>query len=308
MKEKLLQNNLAYILDDNRDFSEMEYRIVQNLSSQVGLADCAAYKMNGHMALLYQTGVYKRLDILLNHLEPDHILAIVSKLFTHIANIRENGFLNSSKIIYDLGHIFIDVKTDSPYLLYLPVLNNSDFFECQEYDFRSNLIRKLQQSFPEPGTPEKIRKLMNVLSNTILSSDEAAAKIRCMVGGSAVPHPAGSDVGKEFLEQSSAARTLRIMNKESGREIVLRQKGIILGRQSPDENGTICPKNHKSVGRQHCEILYQKGNYYLKDLGSINGTWLNGMKLKNNKIERLKDGMDLRIANLSFSVIVREEE
>ncbi len=52
--------------------------------------------------------------------------------------------------------------------------------------------------------------------------------------------------------------------------------------------------NDTKVSRQHIEIVTTSAGTYLRDLGSLNGTWLNGRKLKNNPV-RLPDNAELRL-------------
>lgn len=35
------------------------------------------------------------------------------------------------------------------------------------------------------------------------------------------------------------------------------------------------------VSRHHCEVVYKDGHYELNDLGSTNGTYLNGTRVRN---------------------------
>src|SRR5664280_2565324 len=53
-----------------------------------------------------------------------------------------------------------------------------------------------------------------------------------------------------------------------------------------------------SVSRQHVKITLSEGNYYLEDLNSRNGTYLNG-KLATRP-QMLKEGDEIGICDLSF--------
>src|SRR5262249_46350983 len=59
-----------------------------------------------------------------------------------------------------------------------------------------------------------------------------------------------------------------------------------------------------SVSRQHCVIRSCKGGYKLRDLGSNNGTFVNG----NRIVERLlTDGDKIRVGDTVFCFSLREE-
>ena len=63
-------------------------------------------------------------------------------------------------------------------------------------------------------------------------------------------------------------------------------------------NDLVIPGKH--VSRAHAEILFRNGNFYVKDDGSLHGTFVNGVKLNPRQIERLKNGDILRFDAYEF--------
>ena len=59
------------------------------------------------------------------------------------------------------------------------------------------------------------------------------------------------------------------------------------------------------VSRRHCLVWQENGCYFLKDLETTNGTWVNGRRLKPGEAVAVNAGDCLRIANLEF--ILTEE-
>ena len=53
----------------------------------------------------------------------------------------------------------------------------------------------------------------------------------------------------------------------------------------------------KFVSRQHFQVRGRDGVYYISDLGSTNGTFLNGERLHPNVEHRVKDGDRISLAN-----------
>lgn len=54
----------------------------------------------------------------------------------------------------------------------------------------------------------------------------------------------------------------------------------------------------KAIGKIHCEIVKDDEKYYLVDLDSKNGTYLNGVRLKSNSRYLLNDGDSIKLANV----------
>lgn len=57
------------------------------------------------------------------------------------------------------------------------------------------------------------------------------------------------------------------------------------------------------VSRLHAKILYSDGQFYLKDLGSTNGTWLNQMRLEPYEIVPLNHHDVIRLGHLNITVL-----
>ena len=71
--------------------------------------------------------------------------------------------------------------------------------------------------------------------------------------------------------------------------ITLPQDELVLGRIEPA--GLVI--NHPEVSRRHARIIYHEGSYYLEDLGSVNGTLLNGQVITGEYL--LKSGDEIMI-------------
>ena len=77
-----------------------------------------------------------------------------------------------------------------------------------------------------------------------------------------------------------AARGLYIVNEEGESEKV--DKDIfIIGRSSKCD----LVINSVKVSREHAIITRERGEYYIEDLGSANGTWYKGEKIEKMKIK-----------------------
>lgn len=63
----------------------------------------------------------------------------------------------------------------------------------------------------------------------------------------------------------------------------------------------------KSVSRRHARILKQRDTVLVEDLGSINGTFINGKKLQPYVPEILHDGDILQLGKLSIEVSLRTQ-
>jgi FHA domain len=59
---------------------------------------------------------------------------------------------------------------------------------------------------------------------------------------------------------------------------------------------------HFGVSRRHSQMTLKEGYLYLEDLGSTNGTRINGFQLTANQKYRLRDGDEIEFARLRTSI------
>src|SRR5258708_40212891 len=72
------------------------------------------------------------------------------------------------------------------------------------------------------------------------------------------------------------AKLLLLQGTGSGNEYPLEAVQVVIGRQ-PDVELRL---NTPDVSRRHARIIREKEHFFLEDLGSSNGTFLNNLRLK----------------------------
>ncbi len=93
-----------------------------------------------------------------------------------------------------------------------------------------------------------------------------------------------------------------------GQSVVLEGKSqYVLGREGlenepPDVNLSAYDGREKGVSRKHALLRVDRRQLLLIDLGSSNGTWLNGAQLTANQPIRLESGDEIRLGKLPMRV------
>ncbi len=114
-------------------------------------------------------------------------------------------------------------------------------------------------------------------------------------------------IGPGFSSSSPPVIQLKIANTHRKLEIKL-EKILYLGRLDPVAN--IYPEVDLSndnglefgVSRQHLRIVRRIEGVFIEDLGSINGSFINGQKLAPYQPEPLMDGDIIRLGRLDVEV------
>ncbi|MCS7166488.1 MAG: FHA domain-containing protein [Gemmatales bacterium] len=88
---------------------------------------------------------------------------------------------------------------------------------------------------------------------------------------------------------------LRLRALDGSRTLEIHQPQAIIGRHSQADIRIISPE----VSRHHCRLVFDSGQWYVEDLGSLNGTYVNDAPIERSV---LLPGAVLRIANHAFRV------
>ncbi|WP_376790029.1 FHA domain-containing protein [Thermoflexus sp.] len=112
--------------------------------------------------------------------------------------------------------------------------------------------------------------------------------------------PSAGDVGPQRL-------VLQVLS--SGRRVVLRpDQEVLVGRLDvgrgifPQVDLTPDGGLEGGVSRRHARIFFQGDRFYIEDLGSTNGTYLNGSRLEPYTPHPLGDGDELRLGQILIRV------
>ena len=110
-------------------------------------------------------------------------------------------------------------------------------------------------------------------------------------------------------DRGAQAARIRIKILDSGREIDLApDRELTLGRLDPssatfpDIDLTQEMGLEKGVSRRHAKIGRSGGNLHLEDLGSVNGTYLNGRRLTPYMPQSLRNRDEIRLSRVLIRV------
>ncbi|WP_376792710.1 FHA domain-containing protein [Thermoflexus sp.] len=128
------------------------------------------------------------------------------------------------------------------------------------------------------------------------------------------PLPEGAAIPVELpVEFPSTARegsqSLVLHVLSSGRRVVIRpDQEVLVGRLDvgrgifPQLDLTPDGGLEGGVSRRHARIFFQADRFYIEDLGSTNGTYLNGVRLEPYSPCPLGDGDELRLGQIAIRV------
>ena len=281
-------SNISYILRDNSSFASTEYKILKSRSDGI-LIDCYKMYWNGRIQLLYITDRFITMDQFIQNNTIEENLVIINQFLSAIISVKNNGFLSHYNIDISFNHVFIDSTNSRVHLVYLPM--NQKFISSPLF-FKNFLYTELNKvaTYCPP-----IKKLLEFCSNNdSLSIEDIYAFL--VYNNSAL---------LEFNErQVNQPKIMKMVALDTPIpfELTIDKDDYIIGRNESVVDGYI--PFSRMIGRKHCKIKYINYEFYVVDLNSANGTYLNQNKdrLPSNQLIKLQNGDVIRLAKSKFGV------
>lgn len=121
---------------------------------------------------------------------------------------------------------------------------------------------------------------------------------------------------RQKLDKDQAAKpsiTLNIDGTEAPITFTNRRE-IIIGRtdpnseQRPDIDVSGLPINYSSISRKHIRLVYTKSAWFVEDMGSRNGSWLNGKLLLAHQRYQVRNQDHIQVGTVNVVVTFRDEQ
>lgn len=310
LQEIACGGNFAYVLADAGLFQPTDYKVLHSQTESV-FVRCTKMLFNGRIQLYYLPDDMKPLSAVLASLNPETFLTVVSNLLQGVLETKNNGFLSCTNVELSFDKIFVDISNMKVRLVYLPVsehlMGDELLFESQ---LRTELLRTIRM-MPGLAGP-KTTALSGYLMDGTLSLADLCAKLKAPApaaeGWQKAEHKAAVPVQPEkpeIPEPPKTPKTMRIvaMNAPRRVEFEVKKDHYLIGKPGAKVHAEI--DFNRMISRVHCCVDRDGDRFTVTDLGSTNGTYLNGEKLQPNHPGKLKDGDMLRLANSIFQVVIR---
>lgn len=291
-------SNISYILNESHLLMSTEYKVMQNMISSCFLK-CMKMLYNGKTQLYYLTSGMKSLDMMMSQLNTNNSVLIFNNLLSGVIEVKNNGFLSCQNMIISLNHIYIDPVTYKVYFIYLPIHHRLYDDEISfEKELRNQLIQLIEQ-IPNVNLA-KINQLSSDLNNYMFTLEEVYKRFKADL----------TTKVKEYKETDTSVPKNRevslhivAMNAPMTVDIEITKNDFVIGKSVNYADGII--SFNKMISRQHCKVTKIKNQYYISDLNSANGTYVNNIRLGQLEQRLLKNGDIIRLANSDFKVVIK---
>ena len=264
----------SYLLENNDIFYDIGYKVMRN-QENANLLKCHHLKYNGKIKLVYFTHEYISMADYVATADPNAILNLIYSLVNAFIQIENLGFLNMACIDNRLDHVYVDTVTNNVKIIYLPVNIAGLHKNKNEFDneIKTQLVQLIEQT--RAADMPQMRQTLDVLK-------DAALKLQ------------------DILQNSSMMRGISIQSINGQFCFNICESEFLIGKNSERVQGVITGNN--AISRVHCKVIWNTGQHYIVDMGSSNGTYVNGKRILPNEPEPIYNNTQIRIANEDFIV------
>jgi len=324
------ESSISYILEDEKIFYEVGFKVLQN-QEKYGLLKCGKLSQNGKIKLIYGVSKYKPLSALLPQISQQNFLFVVSRIYDIIKHVEENGFLRCENIEANIDRIFVDSEDLSVYMICLPVNTVSIHKDTQL--FHENLkqvVLKAAESYPglksseilslidngkcaENGINKEIKPKWPVERDHTGNSGEPSNASPVPPRENYYPDTAGQKkkgiLGSLFSRKktddnaaASSSNTIMLVSTNTREEIrfVINKPEFLIGKYAGKVDGII--PDEKTISRVHCKITRENKKFFIQDMGSLNGTYVNFRRLAENQKVQIGRGDIIKLSKIEFIV------
>lgn len=287
---KKFQDYAAVYYDRKEELFKTGYKFLEQIKSDTMLSKVTVLE-NGCPKVIYFTDGLQSLLSVLPKLSEQKAWECICQILVHVKKMDESGFLCKESILIQPQYLFYNIVEEKIKWIVIPKSSVTD-------DEREKWIHDCMD-------------LIYILGERI-----QAEKITCFYHtvNEVLEKRKGWDVLEEWLEQSekneeplAANKKLRIENAVYGIVFEVEQEEYVLGKHPELVDG--CIQVSSAVSRRHCKVRkLSKTTFGVIDLGSVNGTFVNGIRVSSEIAAEVKDGDILRLADVEFRIRIESGE
>lgn len=294
IREERYSTNINYFLETENIFYEVGYKVLRNKENS-GFIKCNKVIHNGKIKLVYNTSKYKSLEEVIINSSIDTFITVINKLMRVAIGVKDNGFIEYKNIISNLKNIFVDENNLNVYFIYLPIVNTDRTDKMFIDEIKRNILKVMDFNSYLRGI-----QVNNLRFN--LTTNKTLEEILYDMDNTSDKNIVETIDNRGIMIDSVSKRiALKGINTPIDINILIDKDRYLIGSSREYADGVIT--FNKAISRRHCMILKEMNDYYIVDVGSANGTYLNGVRINKNIKMKIKNGDIIKIANSEFRII-----
>lgn len=297
---KRTDNYVRFSIPNEKQFSNIEYKVLLNQNDS-NLLRCSKVTCNGCLQLLYNVQQMQVVNGVLPTFTTKNFYQFLSEVIKIYRDVKKNGFMNQEHLYLDVDYMYLSFEPFHLSMIYLPVEAGDD---SKNELLDGNIIQFLQDATMTYGheKDDGIKELIKHLQSASVRTEEIGSLLN--TGHYEELSEAGRQRELEEMNSKNQHATfyknIRLVLKNSSPEwvIPITKEEFVIGKKASVVDGVIL--NHPTVSRIHCKVVSSEDRFYIVDLGSANGTLVNGVTCLPNIPVPIKNGDQITISDLIF--------
>ena len=290
----LAGKNPCYLLSGNDAFSSVRYKMMQGMLES-GLLPCVAYHYNGKPKLMYLAGEKKALSAV-GILDKATLICLIDAILSAAEQLCAPGFINLDNVERSLDSIFADMQTMECSFVFLPLNNGGEGNGRERFEAEILFaIRSLVVDHSKASS-DSLRVLIDECSRPNATFSRAKRIIQM------TDNRARNPIQEPVCGKLLTGQQLRLVGIDTpiNVDIVINKPDFVIGKSVNGVDGTI--SCNAAISRIHCKIIQNGMKAYISDLGSSNGTYVNGQRLQGGQAVPIQVGDRIKLANSTFEL------
>lgn len=294
------EKQLSFLFQEKDSYFEMGYLILKQ-AKLVGMLPYKRVQQNGKEKLCFQTSEVEKLSEVLPELSEDEVIDVLYAVVFMTQRVEENGFMKKECIWCRYEQMYMDRESHSPMFAVLPITQEFRYADGSDWlkGFEDCLCKIAE--YLSMKKQQRMQQLTKLYKAGQMKVEELLEEINQLGNGMS-----GLLVDKEEEETSAKPSKLELVyaGREGTFQFCMEEEEFSIGRGT-DSNGRL--QVSMKVSRRHCLITKINGNYFVQDLDSTNGTYVNGTQIPPYELMELEHNDVLCVGDVELRVKFRFE-
>ena len=282
--------NICFTLAGEEALSRTWYKMMQGMLSG-SLLPCVLYRYNGRPKLMYVSGEKKPLSSF-DEVDEESAFRVIRGVLEAAQTVFEADFLNFNNILCSDQWIFADPQGTECGFLFLPLNNEGDSAGREQFEKKviETVCSFVLRHCLRPGA--SLRTLTAEATRPDMTLPQMLRIVNMLdtAGGNTELRQASMNTGSRLV--------LTGMGEAAGVKLLITKPEFIVGKSVNGVDGTLA--FNPAISRVHCKFIQNGMKMFITDMGSSNGTYVNGVRIGEGQAVPVQVGDTIRLANSEF--------
>ena len=253
---------------------------IMNGLTDTGLLSCKRVRYNDKIKLVYYPDACEELGEIFEELTLEEVRTAAEGILRQAQTVLENPSLHLENLVMDMDSIYLENR-EQVHMICLPAV------------FREDAIQ-------DQISAKRLYTLLEEMFENKSGGEETARQIRYQKEKGFGDWASLAEALQRRTPEEYEVLLLRSVN--TPRELLFRvaHESFVIGSETGEADGLIL--GMEGIAPCHAEIGWNEISYYVKDLGSTSGTYVNDQKIAPEVEVPIGMGTVLRFADCTFTV------